>query len=391
LSVFVAQLITKFLPVVGGAEINVMNLSMGLTRSGVASEVHTFPVDENWTCQEWPKGETVNGVRIFRWPATLVSSSAPLPISLLMQVQRVNVFTHSGKKLDHYDILHFHNEDDLSFPFFLRHTLRDTPRVFTSRTLEHRYPWIRYNPFLTSIFRGMADVYTVPTRAQMRMLQGLGIPSEKIRKIPNSLIDLDLVDSFLRHDRRDRDEDEILFVGRLEPNKGVMTLLKAIAVLRKSHPELRCLIAGGCSDQRFMRRLSRFVEKQSLSRNVLFLGSIPQGPALFQLYRRASVFVCPSHKEVFPRVVIEAMSFSLPVVASRTGGIPEQIGDAGVLVPRGDYKSLADALSGLMDDKLKRTKLGKMGRQRVEKLYSWKAVVQQHVSLYSDICSGSFT
>jgi glycosyltransferase involved in cell wall biosynthesis len=98
-------------------------------------------------------------------------------------------------------------------------------------------------------------------------------------------------------------------------------------------------------------------------------GVAPGSEELRRLYREADVFVLPSYADAVPNVVLEAMAAGLPVIASDVGAIPEIVGDAGVVVPRGDRKMLGAALSHLADDPQTRARLGERAYQRAREHY----------------------
>jgi glycosyltransferase involved in cell wall biosynthesis len=138
----------------------------------------------------------------------------------------------------------------------------------------------------------------------------------------------------------------ILFVGRLSPEKGLSTLLDALCKL----PETVHLTVAGSGTQ--MAQLQLECERKQLSRRVAFLGTASWGPQLFSLMRASDVLVLPSFTEGLPLVLIEAMANGLPVIASAVGGIPEIVEDgiSGLLVPPGDHRSLALAIERFITD-----------------------------------------
>jgi glycosyltransferase involved in cell wall biosynthesis len=116
------------------------------------------------------------------------------------------------------------------------------------------------------------------------------------------------------------------------------------------------------------------------------LGHVPW-QQLADLYRRASVFVMPSFYETFGISVIEAMAFGLPVVATRTGGLPEVVDDGvtGILVPAGDAEALADALIRLLRDPDLRRRMGQAGQERVRAEFTIDRVVSQTLAVYESV------
>ncbi len=157
------------------------------------------------------------------------------------------------------------------------------------------------------------------------------------------------------------------YVGRLVQEKGVFTLLEAIRHL-PDHVTLKMVGMG--PEERSLRQKA---EESGVAGRVEF-----QPPAPYQeipaILNGLDVLALPSHEvphwtELFGRILIEAMACEVPIVASRSGGIPEVIGDAGLLVEPGDSRALAVALDRLCLDESERCRLGQKGRERARRCF----------------------
>jgi glycosyltransferase involved in cell wall biosynthesis len=144
---------------------------------------------------------------------------------------------------------------------------------------------------------------------------------------------------------------DVLFVGRLSPEKGLETLIEAAQYLSK---ETRIVIIG---DGELYKQLERQV--QQLACNIELKGWV-NNQSLPSYYNRARVFVVPSLSEPQGVVVLEAMACGVPVIASNTGGLPEMIehGKNGWLVEPGDAKSLANTIQAALSDEIVRINAG---------------------------------
>jgi glycosyltransferase involved in cell wall biosynthesis len=164
----------------------------------------------------------------------------------------------------------------------------------------------------------------------------------------------------------------LLFVGTVEPRKGIDVLLAAHDALRRQgRPDLRLVIAGppGWGDT------------PSLDRpGVVAPGRIDE-VTLDALYRGAAALAVPSRSEGFGLPALEAMARGCPVVASKAGALPEVVGDAGLLVPPGDPDSLAAALDRILSDDALATSLGAAGHQRAA-TFTWSACTAAHLAAY---------
>ena len=164
----------------------------------------------------------------------------------------------------------------------------------------------------------------------------------------------------------------VLFVGTVEPRKGIDVLLAAHAALRRSgHPDLKLVIAGPPG----------WGETPSLDRPGVVAPGLIDEATLDALYRGAGVLAVPSLSEGFGLPALEGMARGCPVVASKAGALPEVLGDAGVLVPPGDADSLASALDSILTDDAHATSLGAAGHRRAAS-FTWAACTAAHVGAY---------
>src|SRR2546427_241939 len=179
----------------------------------------------------------------------------------------------------------------------------------------------------------------------------------------------------------------VLFVGRLVERKGVAHLIEAIARLGSLAPRLE--IVGEGPERPGLEALAGRLE---VADRVVFRGKIPPDE-LQASYARAAVGVFPSvldarrGTEGVGGVLLEAMNHATPVIASRVGGIPDIVEDgvSGLLVPPGDAAALAAAVRRLGDDPALARRLGEAGRRRLREQFSWPAIVQRWLDLYTDL------
>ena len=175
----------------------------------------------------------------------------------------------------------------------------------------------------------------------------------------------------------ERERPVILAVGRLKAPKDFLTLIRALADLPPGSFE--AVIVGDGPDR---ARLDEEIRVLGLGDRVRLAGERRDVP---ELLAGADVFVLPSRSEGHPVSVLEAMAAGLPVVASRVGGVPEQVseGETGLLVEPGDSGDLAAALRRLVADAPLRRRLGAAGRARAEQAFDLDAFRRAHVEVYS--------
>jgi len=141
----------------------------------------------------------------------------------------------------------------------------------------------------------------------------------------------------------------ILTVCSLEPRKGLEVLAEALRDLSLQGLSFEWSCAGRGPSEHALKELTKFL---GISESVKFIGHLPHGPELFELYRRTDIFVLPSFHEGIPNAVLEAMANSMPIVATDVGSLRQVITDGleGVLIPPGNTQLLADAISRLVQD-----------------------------------------
>jgi glycosyltransferase involved in cell wall biosynthesis len=214
----------------------------------------------------------------------------------------------------------------------------------------------------------------------------------------------------------------LLFVARLSPEKGVHVLIEAFKILRESHPALRLDLVGGAYAQAYLylapdpddpamasldpfygMRLSEMVRRQLVLKGqaylndlveeaagddrIVFHGAIPHADTI-ALYRGAAVMVLPSvWHEPSGLPIYEAAACGLPIISTRSGGIPEimEDGRTGILVARGDAEALAQAIGKVIDDPALARAMGEAGRQRMLERFTWEASSRRLADLIESV------
>lgn len=203
---------------------------------------------------------------------------------------------------------------------------------------------------LTWIEKRMAKIAFRPAKIILPVSSALqkGIESYGIRNrfqvIPN-VVDVDLF-YFPSHSRKGNGPKRVLFVGALDPVKGIPYLLQALAQLRQKRDDWQLDIVGDGPQGAEYKHLA---DTLGLAGKVTFHG-LRSKPEVAQFMRQADFFVLPSLWENSPCVLLEAMASGLPIVSTYVGGIPEIIHQGvGILVPPGDTNQLSEALGKMME------------------------------------------
>lgn len=224
-----------FYPIRDGTETVVRNLSVELNRIGVETDIIAFNMDRKWNPQWRGRVEHIDGLSVFKIPAlNWLPTHSPrinFHVNLLP-----GLFTNL---LGEYDIIHFH-EVDFSFPlfsFFVR-----KPKILHVHGIHVNY-FKRYH-LSRIILKNVADFYICITKKMVSDLQDLGIPQHRIIYIPNA------VDGSLFHPRGAREENLLVYLGRIVSDKGLHVLLAALRHLDES---VRLVIAGPGVDAEYLQ------------------------------------------------------------------------------------------------------------------------------------------
>jgi D-inositol-3-phosphate glycosyltransferase len=167
----------------------------------------------------------------------------------------------------------------------------------------------------------------------------------------------------------------VLYVGRLEPLKGVDILVQAMSLLTRSDAQL--LIVGGDTHAASeLRQLNRLARSLGLEDRISFAGAVEQS-TLPLYYNAADVCVMPSHYESFGLVAVESMACGTPVIGSRVGGLATTVGDGktGYLIPWRLPKPFAEKIDLVLSDEQLRGNLGRRARRSMAQ-FSWECVAQ---------------
>lgn len=187
---------------------------------------------------------------------------------------------------------------------------------------------------------------------------------------------------------RDEAKLKLLFVGRLVERKGVHVLLDALARNRFTSPWQLRVVGDGPERQSLEARAARL----GISPSVVFEGFVPR-QTLAERFAGCDIFILPAvtdakgDTEGLGVVLLEAMSYGKPVVASAAGGIVDIVsdGETGLLVPPGDSDALASAIRRLAEDEAARRRMGSNARDRVDGHFSWPVIVERLVEVYRSV------
>ncbi len=389
----------------GGMNVYVRELSRELGRAGVWVDVYTRFQDPAAPRLEepWPR------VHLIRVPA---GPQAPFDRRQLFRYMPEFVRGVSSFAAAHgiaYDLLHSHYWLSGWVALKLQARWR-VPIIQMFHTLGHLKNSVAANgqtleaqeraQIEAQVMQRVDRIVAATPADKAQMVEFYGAAPATITVVPPG-VDLDLFRPIPRTEARryvgltDENERLLLFVGRIDPVKGLNVLFEALCLLlRELVPTWRqriCLavIGGDPESAEALREeaicLDEVKARYGLGEMVAFLGSRSQD-TLPYYYSAADVCVMPSLYESFGLVALEAMACGTPVVASRVGGLPYVVrdGETGLLVQDSDPPALAEGLQRLLSDDELRARLGARALQ-VAREYAWQRVAAENLAIYHDV------
>ncbi|MDO8408714.1 MAG: glycosyltransferase family 4 protein [Phenylobacterium sp.] len=220
-------------------------------------------------------------------------------------------------------------------------------------------------------------VIVVSKSAGRDVAQYLNIAPERMTAIP---IGVDQNVFRPQPDLRRRDRRLLTTASADVPLKGLGVLIQAYADLLPAYPDLELVVIGKLKPD---GPTGKLLNSLGLADRVSFISDL-SGEEMAEQYARATVCVTPSLYEGFGLPAAEAMSCASPVVVTDGGALPEVVGEAGIVVRRGDPQALATAIAQLLDDPAKRTALGEASRRRARDVFSWDRAAAAYETVLED-------
>jgi len=181
------------------------------------------------------------------------------------------------------------------------------------------------------------------------------------------------------------DEKILLFVGRLDPIKGLNLLLEAAYLVKEFYSVKIIVIGGDSGENSEIQKLDKLAQDLGITEKVIFINAVDQN-TLSYFYSAADILTIPSYYESFGLVALEAMSCGLPVIAMSTGGLTNLIvhGETGLLVGKRSPQIFASAILSLLNNESMRINMGKNGIRRASS-FSWSRVAESVIETYEKL------
>jgi len=391
--------VERFYPLVGGAEVQCLQIGGRLKKKGYSIEI----VTKRWR-KEFSKREILEGGLQINRVGVLgfnrradYSSGLALFIFLLKNRNNfdlffvdsgiANVFASTaimaGKIFGKKIVAKFETPGELTF---------SGEKALSSKKFVH--PLIKFRLLIAK----KADYYLAQTEGMRNELVDFGIENKKIKSFPNS-VDVNIFCPLGSEKDKEKlkkqlnlpdDKKLVFFCGRLVKRKGLIFLLKSWAIISKRINNAVLVLIGSGKNQldNVEEELLNMAENMSLKNKIIFLGEKNREDVAAYL-KTADIFVYPSiHPEGRAVSVLEAMSTGVPVVVTNIGGLKEIVTDgfSGYLVEVNNPEDLSFRLEMLIKNKKLRTLFGKEGRKEVIKNYSLEKSAEDINKYFCLIC-----
>lgn len=239
------------------------------------------------------------------------------------------------------------------------------------------YRWVFNNSIIIHLSEGLLAMEILP----------LGLKNTQYYIIPNGVkrIKSEILNT-------PQDGFNILFISNLLEAKGVFIVLEAFKVLAKKYKDINFEIAGDSFSEKMDDKIRDYIFKNKLTGRVNFIGGI-YGEKKYQLYQKADVFAFPTffEQECFPLVILEALSFGLPVITTSEGAIPEIIKNEknGFLINPKNPLELIEKIELLYNNKQLLFQIGKNNRRVFEEKYSLEVFENNLKRVFNSIIEGA--
>lgn len=392
----------------GGMNVYVRDLSRALGNMGIHVDVFTRSQDDCVPMVNHELGDRARVIHIAAGP------QAPIPVSEVgsyVDEFAAGIVEFAAAEGLQYHIIHSHYWLSGLVAEKLEEHWGDTPIAHMFHTLGHmknriatdaseRAPQERIDGETHVL--AIADRIIAATPAEQAQLNWLyGADMEKVIIIPPG-VDLERFHPIDKVEAKKHvgipcGDKNIMFAGRIEPLKGIDTLIQAMALIKQRYPDIvenTCVaIIGGDpwadNPDMEMARLQAMRQVLGIHDIIVFLGAKDQD-VLPNYYAAAEMVIMPSHYESFGMVALEAMAMGRPVIASEVGGLAFLIHDGinGYHVPTRDPEALAERIYELLTNDECREQMGRLARKNAEQ-FDWPVIATQLLSVYRHLLDPS--
>lgn len=294
----------------------------------------------------------------------------------------ISGFPISLVQKQHANLTHFTNQELLS-PLVCRNkkfiaTVHDLTVIkmdlFSQSPSRYRMLAKKLYQLKINTLTKAKGIIAVSEHTKKDILEYFSIPEEKIT------VTYEAADpSFKPLQNIKKQKNTLLFVGNELPHKNMPNLLKAIAVAKKSVPDIKLIKIGSGGWRGTREKLIKLAKKLNITDAVSFKQNVPN---INEYYNTAQALILPSLYEGFGLPILEAMACGCPVVCSKTTSLPEIAGDAALYFNPADINDVAEKIVELLTNEKLKTQLVKKGFDR-NKQFSWQNCAEKTIEAYN--------
>lgn len=378
----------EYPPQIGGEAVYTYGLAVALREIGDEVTVITATHDRSMNISD------DGGLKIIRLPTSQVIpkmfsfNKAAKKILETFESEKVDIIHNTS---DYNGIVISSKQKKTPVIATIHHPYAQERRIYRANTNNREYVKyvlqrkINYLEFNSKILCKRADkLIAVSNYTARSVIEEYGIQPTKISVIPNAvdinIFNPDIDGTEFRKKLNIGSEKVILFVGRLDFQKGIEYLISAFSKIILDFPEVKLIVVG---DGPLKNHVRAVISKYNLSGSIFLLGRVDVKD-LPDIYAACDLFVVPSLMEGFGIVYLEAMACGKACIGTNIGGVEDVIADGrtGLLVPPADPKSIYLAIKSLLSDEDTLMRFGKEGRKRVLENFTWEKVAAQTLDVY---------
>ena len=382
----IVQVTPRFPPAIGGMENHVYTISIELIRRGHEVIVVTSDDIDGGKNSIKENVDIVDGIKVYRHPLLfrriireywLVSDVA----RTLKNLHADGVHTHGFRCLSSCVATYWCKKNKV--PVIL------TPHgIYPPRSLGNALIKSIYDYSFGNLLLKFSRRIVALTENNKQLLLKIGAPRDKIVMIPNG-VDVakyrKIRSSNERRKKHGFDGPVLLYVGRIDWNKGLEKVIEAMPMITKEFGYAKFLIVGP-DYANYSRNLLYLARKLGVHDSIFMTGRVSE-EQLFLYYSIADIFIFPSIYEAFGLSLLEAMASYVPVVASKSGGIKDILVDGvhALLLKDCSPQEIFNSVSMLLHDSKLKEKLRENAFNLVSRKYGWDAVVDKIEALYKEV------
>jgi glycosyltransferase involved in cell wall biosynthesis len=392
-----------YFPIIGGSTTYVEKLCKNLFKVGCDVYLVTIPDDlhknETWSFDE--------GIHIFHLNIPKIwRKERYFPLFLNKKLKEIIEYVNP-------DIVHIGYGYFSPLITIFNKEINKVPVIWTIHNVppaEHKFELFNIIPPLNCILKNMyftlCDIYSrflfkiakydvivsvSQKTADLAILKGAN--RKNIRVIPNGVdsnlynphLDLQKIKKELNLEKY---EYVVLNVAGFIPHKGQNILLNSIPKVLQFYPKTVFIMIGPIRSEEYYNGLNKLIKDLNISNNVKLLSNI-SSPILCKYFHISDVYIQPSFEEGFCISILEGMSYSKPVIGSKTGAIPEFIlkSEGGILLDSVSSEQISNSIVDLISKPSISNDMGTKARDYVVRQYSWKNIANKTLDLYNELCN----